>query len=92
MRATLDQALGSKTYTNAYRGVDAMLPHMIFLSAMAGNWQDYIEYLRSELAVFVSPSPVSYPRACTDLVSFRMKRHVFRRLTTAPATTTLSLF
>lgn len=57
MRATLNQALRSKIYKNAHLGVDFMLPHMIFLSAMAGNWQDYLEYLRSQLAFFVSSSP-----------------------------------
>jgi len=54
MRATLDQALRSKMYKNAYLRVDFMLSHMIFLSAMAENWQDYLEYLRSQLAFFVS--------------------------------------
>ncbi len=56
MRATLNQALRSKIYKNAHLKVDFMLPHMIFLSAMAGNWQNYLEYLRSQLAFFVSSS------------------------------------
>ena len=91
MRAKLDQALRSKIYQNAHRGIDSMLPHMIFLSAMAGNWQDHLEYLRSQLAFFVSPTPCLIPWDLHDLVSCRMKKHVFRRLATASATTTLSL-
>ena len=60
MRTTLDRTLKSNIHKNTHRGVDSMLPHMIFLSAMAGNWQDYLEYLRSELASFVIPP--NYPR------------------------------
>ena len=29
----------------------------VAISAMAVNWQDYLEYLRSQLAFFVRPSP-----------------------------------
>lgn len=30
-----------------------MVPHIIFISAMAANWQDYLEYLHSQLAILV---------------------------------------
>lgn len=53
MRAKLNQALDHKFYRNDTAAVNSMLPHLIFLSAMAGNWQDYIEYLCSQLTVLV---------------------------------------
>jgi hypothetical protein len=53
MRAKLDQALRSKLHKNDNLGIDPMVPHIIFISAMAANWQDYLEYLHSQLAVLV---------------------------------------
>ena len=61
MRVTLNRTLRSKNCKNAHLGVDSMLPHMIFLSAIAGNWQDYLEYLRSEPTFFVIPSTSLMP-------------------------------
>ena len=28
---------------------NCMIPHMVFLSIMVSNWQEYIEYLHSDL-------------------------------------------
>lgn len=30
-----------------------MIPHMVFLSVMVSNWQEYIEYLHSDLLKLV---------------------------------------
>jgi hypothetical protein len=40
-------------HQNDNLGIDPMVPHIIFISAMAANWQDYLEYLHSQLAVLV---------------------------------------
>lgn len=53
MRTILDQESERRTYKNAYQGLDPMFPHLVFLSAMAGTWQDHLEYLRLQLAFYV---------------------------------------
>lgn len=49
-------------------GMDAMLPHFKFLSAMGVDWQDHLEYLRPQLAFFVRQSSSLTPEVCTHLV------------------------
>jgi hypothetical protein len=91
MRAKLDQALRSRAYKNDKLGIDPVVPHIIFISAMAANWQEYLEYLHSQLAILVRRGDNFTPRSTLTLLSRRMKRHVSQGSTTTLAMTSLSI-
>jgi hypothetical protein len=86
-RAKLDQALRSHSYKNSSRGVYPMVPHLIFISAMAANWQAYLQHLRSRLTTLVCRSPIPSLKTVLTFLSFRMRRHV-SRVSAAPQPTT----
>jgi hypothetical protein len=54
MRAQLDQALQNRSQKNVELGINPMVPHIIFISAMAVNWQEYLEHLQLQLSVLVN--------------------------------------
>jgi len=54
MRAQLDQALQNRSQKNVELGINPMVPHVIFISAMAVNWQEYLEHLQVQLSVLVN--------------------------------------
>jgi hypothetical protein len=60
MRETLNRALKSRIYLKSNSNFNVVLPLVIFLSAMASNWQDYLEYLQSEITSLVSPSSIQF--------------------------------
>jgi hypothetical protein len=91
MRAKLDQALRSRAYKNDKLGIDPVVLHIIFISAMAANWQDYLEYLHSQLAILVRRGESFIPRSILTFFSRRMKRHVSQGSTTTLTMTSLSI-
>jgi hypothetical protein len=54
MRSKLEKTLQGKLYNTNDLGIDPMVPHLIFISSMATNWQPYIEHLHSQLTSLVS--------------------------------------
>ncbi|PMD19759.1 hypothetical protein NA56DRAFT_705470 [Hyaloscypha hepaticicola] len=51
IRAQLDQALQNRSQKNVELGINPMVPHIIFISTMAVNWQEYLEHLQLQLSV-----------------------------------------
>lgn len=64
VRAQLEQALESSLEQGQEGNESAIYFHVIFLSSMAGNWQEYLEYLHSQITVFVSSIIHSHKRCC----------------------------
>lgn len=56
VRAQLEQALESSLEQGREENESAIYFHIIFLSSMAGNWQEYLEYLHSQITAFVGSS------------------------------------
>lgn len=50
----LKSVLSDDCWEDRGRRFSCMIPHMVFLSIMVSNWQEYIEYLHSELLKLVS--------------------------------------
>lgn len=91
MHAKLDQALRSKAYKNDNLGIDPVVPHIIFISAMASNWQGYLDYLHSQLAILVRRRVSPVPGSTLTLLSHRMKRHVSQGSATISPMISLSI-
>lgn len=53
VRAQLKQALESSLEQSREGDESTAYLHIIFLSSMAGNWQEYLEYLHSQVNAFV---------------------------------------
>jgi hypothetical protein len=53
VRTQLEQALESSLEQGREGDKSAIYFHIIFLASMAGNWQEYLEYLHSQITVFV---------------------------------------
>lgn len=53
VRAQLEQAFESSLEQDQEGNESAIYFHVIFLASMAGNWQEYLEYLHSQVTVFV---------------------------------------
>lgn len=53
VRAQLKRVLESSLEQGRKSNESAIYFHVIFLSSMAGNWQEYLEYLHSQVTVFV---------------------------------------
>lgn len=53
VRVQLKQALESSIDQGQEGDESTAYFHLTFLSSMAGNWQEYLEYLHSQVAVFV---------------------------------------
>lgn len=51
MRTKLEQTL--RMWSTKSEGINAIIPHIIFISTMAATWQSYLEYLSAQLAVLV---------------------------------------
>lgn len=62
VRAQLEQALESGLEQGREGNESAIYFHVIFLSSMAGNWQEYLEYLHSQITVFVGSTIHSQKR------------------------------
>lgn len=53
VRTRLKYVLKGEYLNDRSSGFDCLVPHMLFLSAMVANWQEYIEHLHSELSRLV---------------------------------------
>lgn len=85
----LDQALRSYSHRNSSLGVHPMVPHLIFISAMAANWRAYLQHLRSKLTILVCRSRIPYSKAVLTFLFFRTRRHVSQVSAALPAMTFL---
>jgi hypothetical protein len=51
IRSKLEETL--RTQSDKTEAIHAIVPHIIFVSIMAANWQSYVEYLNMQLAALV---------------------------------------
>lgn len=54
MRAHIDHILQRRSHPGQDLRIDPMIFHIVFISAVAANWQEYLEYLQSQIAIFVN--------------------------------------
>lgn len=54
IRAHINQILQRGSHENECSSIDPMIFHVVFISAMAANWQEYLEHLQSQIAILVS--------------------------------------